>query len=144
MPVRFALPSDAPALHRLNAEFNGPGPGGFAHIERSLRENPSEIVCIAELGGSAVGFCCAQLFSSLCYETKMGEITELYVQEHARRKGLAAALVRLAESELTARGATTLKLLTGDDNLPARALYESLGYQSDGEVHYAKDAETAD
>ena len=126
MPVRFALPSDAPALHRLNTEFNGSCLGSVAHIERSLRENPGEIVCIAELDGEAVGFCCAQLFASLCYENKMGEITELYVQEHVRRKGLAAALVRLAESELISRGVKELKLLTGDDNQPARALYESL------------------
>ena len=141
MPVRLATPADAPALLRLNEAFNGPGLGGASHIARSLAENPQEIVCIAELDGEAVGFCCAQIFSSVCYRSKTGEITELYVEPHARRKGLATALMRLAEQELSARGARTLALLTGDDNSGARAFYESLGYELDGEVHYAKDAE---
>lgn len=141
MPVRFAVPADAPALIRLNAEFNGPGMDDPSHVERSLIANPQEIVCVAELDGEVVGFCCAQLVSSFCYAEKAGEITELYVHESARRKGLATALLRLAEQELSARGAEEVKLLTGGDNLAAQALYESLGYERDGEVHYAKDAE---
>jgi ribosomal protein S18 acetylase RimI-like enzyme len=140
MFVRLATPSDAAALLRLNDAFNGPG-SDIAHIEHSLRENPNEIVCVAELDSEAVGFCCAQLVSSICYKERSGEITELYVEPRARRKGLATGLMRLAERELISRGATGLKLLTGDDNFPARALYESLGYELDGEVHYAKDAE---
>jgi len=141
MHVRIAVPADAPALVRLNEAFNGPGLGDIAHIERSLKENPSEIVCIAELDGKAAGFCCAQLVSSMCYREKSGEITEMYVEPFARRNGVAAALMRLAERELISRGAAPLKVLTGDDNLPAQALYESLGYEQDGEVHYAKDTE---
>jgi len=141
MSVRLAVPSDAPALLKLNDAFNGPGLGDAAHIEHSLCENPSKIVCVAELDGETVGFCCAQLVSSICYKEKCGEITELYVEPRARRQGLATALLQLAERELVSRGATELKLLTGDDNFPARALYESLGYEADGEVHYAKDAQ---
>lgn len=141
MNVRLAKPSDALSLMQMNAEFNGPGMDDIAHVERSLRENPQEIVCVAELDGEVAGFCCAQLVSSICYEEKAGEITELYVREHARRRGLATKLIRLAECELIARGAAELKLLTGGDNHAARALYASLGYKTDGEVHYAKDAE---
>ena len=141
MPVRFAVPADAPALLKLNTAFNGPGPSDVSHIQRSLNENPQEIVCVAELSGEVVGFCCAQVISSFCYASKSGEITELYVEPHARRMGLASALIRFAERELIHRGVTELKLLTGDDNFPAQALYESLGYEKDGEVHYAKDAE---
>lgn len=141
MSVRLAVPSDAPALLRLNDAFNGPSLDDAAHIERSLRENPNEIVCIAELDGEAVGFCCAQLISSICYKKKTGEITELYVEPHARRRGLATALLRLAERELTVRCARGLTLLTGDDNFSARTFYESLGYEQDGEVHYAKDVQ---
>ena len=140
MNVRLAVPADASALLRLNEAFNGPGLNDVSHIERALAENPQEIVCVAELDGEAVGFCCAQLFSSICYAEKSGEITELYVEPRARRMGLASGLMRLAERELVARGATELKLLTGDDNLAAQSLYESLGYERDGEVHYSKPA----
>lgn len=139
--IRSATPADAPALMRMNASFNGPGLGDVSHIKRSLKENPNEIVCIAELDGKAAGFCCAQLVSSMCYKEKSGEITELYVESFARRKGVASELMRFAERELIARGAAELKVLTGDDNFAAQALYESLGYERDGEVHYAKDAE---
>lgn len=138
MHVRLATPADAPALMRLNAAFNGPGLNDVFHIERSLRKNPNEIVCIAEMDGYAVGFCCAQLVSSMCYRDQTGEITELYVEPSARRKGIATELIQLAEQELVVRGAVNLKLLTGGDNHAARAFYESLEYESDGEMHYTK------
>ena len=141
MIIRLAIPADAPALMQLNEVFNGRGLSDAAHIAHTLRENPNEIVCIAELDGKTAGFCCAQLVSSICYSEKSGEITELYVEPFARRKGIASELIRLAERELIARGAVELKLLTGDNNLAAQALYKSLGYEQDREVHYAKNAE---
>ncbi|MGN0802390.1 MAG: GNAT family N-acetyltransferase [Candidatus Faecivicinus sp.] len=137
MHVRQAAPGDAEALFRLNAAFNGEGLGTAAHIERSLREG-REIVCIAELDGEAAGFCCAQVTSSMCYMSPVGEITELYVRDGARRRGLARRLVRLAEQLCAARGAEELHLLTGRDNAAARALYASLGYAADDEVHYVR------
>ena len=138
MHARLAVPADAPALMRLNAAFNGRGLADAAHIERSLRENRNEIVCIAELDGKPAGFCCAQLVSSMCYRSQTGEITELYVEPFARRKGIATELMELAEQELVVRGATRINLLTGSDNHAARAFYESLEYETDGEMHYTK------
>ena len=138
--IRLALPSDAEALCRLNAAFNGGGLPDAGRIRRYLAQDHSEIVCIAEHDGCAVGFCCAQVTESVCYPGKTGEITELYVQPDARRLGIASALVRFAERQCVARGATELSLLTGRTNLAARALYESLGFSADDEVHYAKPA----
>ena len=136
-PIRLALPSDAEALCRLNAAFNGGSLSDVDRIRRYLAQNHSEIVCIAEHNGRAVGFCCAQVTESMCYPEKSGEITELYVQPDARRLGIASALVRFAEQQCIGCGATELRLLTGRTNSAARALYESLGYSADDEVHYA-------
>lgn len=138
MHARLATPADAPALMQLNAAFNGRGLSSVFDIERSLKENTNEIVCIAELDGKAAGFCCAQLISSMCYRDQSGEITELYVEPFARRKGIATELMNLAEQELVVRGAVSLRLLTGSDNHAARAFYESLEYKPDGEMHYTK------
>lgn len=140
MHVRQATGSDAAALARLNAAFNGPGVADAAHIARSLEENRNEIVCIAEQDGAAVGFCCAQITESMCYPESSAEITELYVAPSARRRGAATALLRLAEQLCIGRGAAELRLLTGRDNAPARALYARMGYRPDDEAHYQKDA----
>ena len=138
--IRTATPSDAEALFHLNRAFNGEGLADAGRIRRSLAENDREIVCVAERGGQVVAFCCGQLTESMCYPEKSGEITELYVRPDARRCGIASALVRFTEQRCIERGAAELRLLTGRTNHAARALYESLGYSIDGEVHYVKSA----
>ncbi|WP_235550163.1 GNAT family N-acetyltransferase [Paenibacillus sp. Soil724D2] len=50
------------------------------------------MIAVAEISGKIVGFGCAQSFYSFCYEEPHGEITELYVEEVARRKGIAIEL----------------------------------------------------
>lgn len=136
--IRLALPSDAEELCRLNAAFNGDDLSGAGRIRRYLVHGHTEIICIAERDGRAVGFCCAQVTESMCYPEKSGEITELYVQPDARRLGIASALVRFAEQQCVDRGASELRLLTGRTNHAARALYESLGFSADDEVLYIK------
>ena len=39
-----------------------------------------ELVTVAFLDDFTVGFACAQVFSSFCYPTSHGEITEMYVR----------------------------------------------------------------
>lgn len=136
--IRRAVPEDAAALHALNTDFNGSDTADCAHIARSLTENDREIVCIALAGGQPAGFCCAQLVCSMCYHDVTAEITEMYVSPEYRRMGIARGLMRLAEELCARHGASEFKLLTGDDNFPARKLYESCGYSESGEIHYEK------
>ncbi|WP_244535747.1 GNAT family N-acetyltransferase [Lentibacillus halodurans] len=44
-----------------------------------------------------VGFACAQSYRSFCYSSAQGEMTELYVEEKARRLGFASSLIALLE-----------------------------------------------
>lgn len=55
-------------------------------------------------------------------------IRDLYVTPRARRRGVAAALLRRVLDEAYAAGASRVALQTEIDNTPARALYQRLGF----------------
>ncbi|WFB61121.1 GNAT family N-acetyltransferase [Paenibacillus sp. BR1-192] len=135
--IRLASPTDASVLDRLNEEFNGVRMQ-LEEIKYSL-EQADEIVAIAYLGDDPVGFACAQSFKSFCYRELVGEITEMYIQERARRQGLAGMLLVFLEEQLFARGVSTVKVLTGHDNRHAIAAYEKSGYKREDEVLLEKE-----
>lgn len=139
--VRFATAEDAEQLEMLNREFNGPGEAGPDHIRRSLLENRQEAVVVDEENGRLTGFACIQWKRSFCYSRPSPEITELYVRREFRRRGIARKLLSFAEALCRGEGCSHLELLTGEDNFAARALYQSLGYAPDGEIHLSKPAE---
>ena len=60
------------------------------------------------------------------------EILTLAVRSSARRQGLGARLVRAATDRAAASGATRLFLEVAEDNTPARALYDALGFEAAG------------
>ena len=61
-------------------------------------------------------------------DRKTVELKKLYVARHARRSGLGAQLVKLAESEALARNAPSMFLWTDIRFQDAHRLYERLGY----------------
>jgi ribosomal protein S18 acetylase RimI-like enzyme len=69
-------------------------------------------------------------------------VAELYVVPERRRQGLGRALMEAAIEVARAGGATHMDLGTGEDDVAARALYESLGVstnrggRADGPVTY--------
>lgn len=135
--VRLASLTDAEELSRLNQEFNGGDRRPPAQIMKSLSTN-NELVAVAEMTGRIVGFGCAQSFDSFCYEEPQGEITELYVEEAARRKGIAAAILSCLEENLGKRGVKEIKVLTGRDNEAAIRTYEHSQYVIDDEIFLKK------
>ena len=60
------------------------------------------------------------------------ELQDLEVCEHARRRGVATALLAAAEGTCRARGASRVRCDVSVDNADARALYASLGYRDAG------------
>ena len=56
------------------------------------------------------------------------EIITIGVAPDARRSGIAAAMLAIAESDASKRGATKMFLEVAADNAPARALYKAGGY----------------
>ncbi|NUU60709.1 GNAT family N-acetyltransferase [Paenibacillus agri] len=135
--VRLATIQDAESLSSLNQEFNGGDKRSVSEIMKSLNSN-NELVAVATIMDEVVGFACAQSMKSFCYNEAHGEITEMYVQESARRNGVATSLISFLEKQLLTRGVKTVKILTGRDNNPAIQTYELSGYIKDDEVMLKK------
>ncbi len=77
--------------------------------------------------------------SGACFVALHGQDAMLHALEVTpalRRMGSAAAMVRRAACWAGEQGATRLSLVVTSANLPARALYASLGLQGVGQYHY--------
>jgi GNAT superfamily N-acetyltransferase len=119
LEIRVATPEDAPELGRLNAAFNGVQEPPERLAARLADPKCVETPIIAQVEGRAVGFACLRLVPSLCYDPTYAELTELFVEEACRRRGIGQALVAYAEQ---------LVLLTGLGNAQGQAFYRALGY----------------
>lgn len=131
--VRMAITSDAEQLSILNQEFNGGSSRPVSNIVESLNKR-TELVAVAINHDKIVGFACAQSFDSFCYEEPHGEITELYVGEAARKKGVATLLISCLEVNLQKNGVKSVKVLTGKDNNAAIKTYEHCNYVVDEDL----------
>ncbi|GHU70410.1 hypothetical protein AGMMS49992_02690 [Clostridia bacterium] len=129
MLIRLAEPGDAVRLLPLNDLFNGEGCNTLDAIRQSLMHNNLEIAAVAEGdGGELVGFCCGQPFWSFCYDRKYGEVTELFVLEGCRRRGIGAALLGFVEQRFIDIGIRDFQLHTGKDNPTGQQFYYANGY----------------
>ncbi|MCH5291892.1 MAG: GNAT family N-acetyltransferase [Treponema sp.] len=139
MEIRLATAKDAPQLFCLNEQFNGAGVATLEGIRGSLAGGHQEVVFVADLGGVLAGFVCVQLKKSFCYSSLAAEITEVFVRQDFRRRGIASRMIEAAERHCRRNyplGEFTL--LVGKSNLAAYALYKSLGFCDDGRRHLAK------
>ena len=137
--VRIATASDAEQLRRLNEEFNGEDEITIESIIESLRNNPQEVVIVAEEDNALVGFACVQLKKSFCYEDYMPEITEVYVMPEYRKRGIASNMILFAEEYCSKKYPLhKYELLTGKKNVAAQSVYGKLGYADDEEIHMVK------
>ncbi|MGG1596420.1 GNAT family N-acetyltransferase [Paenibacillus naphthalenovorans] len=75
-----------------------------------------------------------KVFYSFCYEEPQGGITELYVEEAARRRGIAGAIIFCLEENLRDHGVKSVKVLTGNRNDAAIKMYEHCNYSIDDEL----------
>lgn len=132
--IRPAGSYDAAQLSALNNAFNGPGCSSPAQAAASLGANPQELVLVAAGDEALLGFCCGQLIRSLCYARPSGQLTELYLLPAHRGQGIGRALVQQMLALLCAQGAQEVRVLTGQDNQAARALYTGCGFLPEDEV----------
>ncbi|MBQ8638960.1 MAG: GNAT family N-acetyltransferase [Lachnospiraceae bacterium] len=137
--VRLATEMDAEQLERLNIEFNGEGETTLEAIRDSLLNNQQELVFVDDENGLLTGFVCVQLKRSFCYDKYTPEITEVYVKEEYRKRGIASAMIRFAENCCRENfPLQKFELLTGKNNKGAQTVYGKLGYREDGELHLIK------
>ena len=138
LTIRLAQVSDTPELLRLNDLFNDEGSNSLSAIEESLRSNEQEIVCVAADKDGLVGFCCGQIFKSMCYSVNYAKITELFVLESYRRQSVARELMAFIEAEFKKQGIHHFQLFTGKSNEAAQTFYRAQGYIESPELMFRK------
>lgn len=134
--VRQAVLSDLEALAPL---FDGYrqfyGRASDVHAVREFllaRFNHGESALFIAFEGSApIGF--TQLYPSFSSVSlaRIFVLNDLFVHEHARRKGVASKLMSAAVEFASSLGAVRISLSTATTNETAQALYQSAGWKRD-------------
>jgi ribosomal protein S18 acetylase RimI-like enzyme len=136
MAIRRADTADADAIGRLLHDFNRefdeptPEPDWLAGRVRELLGEGELTVLLA--GDGPDGLAVLRFRPSLWSAALEAYLAELYVVPERRGHGLGRALMEAVLELARAEGANYLDLGTGDDDVAARALYESLGFDNRG------------
>jgi ribosomal protein S18 acetylase RimI-like enzyme len=143
--VRVGRSADAASIGRLlddfNREYDEPTPGSEWLTER-MRQLLVEGHAAVLLGGPGPdGLAVLRFRPSIWTAALECYLAELYVVPVHRGRGLGRALLTAAMELARARGADRMDLGTGEQDIAARALYESLGFDNregkpDGPVNY--------
>jgi ribosomal protein S18 acetylase RimI-like enzyme len=148
--VRLATASDADAvgrlLHDFNTEFDDitPGPAALAARFRELLAEGELTVLVADPGPA--GLAVLRFRPSLWTPALECYLAELYVVPDQRGQGIGRALLTAAIDTARSTGADYMDLGTSEDDVAARALYESFGFSNregrpDGPVMYVYERE---
>lgn len=122
--LRTAEPGDAVAICAVERDAT-PYPWTLAQLETSLAADHGD-GWVVELHGVVV----AHVITS--WVADEAEVLTIATHPDHRRRGLAAALLRVARAAWQARGVATAWLEVRADNAGAQALYEQLGWEPAG------------
>lgn len=124
--------------YRLFYEQTSDQDAARSFLSERLENGESVILLAEDEGGRGLGF--AQLypmFSSVRMR-RIWILNDLFVDESARRRGVARSLMRAASEHARNTGAAGLELATAKDNEAAKSVYEELGWTLDREFdHYS-------
>lgn len=134
LKVRRFQPEDFPRVVELERMCFGDAPTLYVNLYRM-----HEGFFVAELDGYVVAFVVAAFT-----EDGDGRVLSLAVDERFRRRGIATALMEHVFDYYRQRGIGKVKLEVRVSNLPARKLYEKLGFRAAGMIrNYYADGEDA-
>jgi len=103
-----------------------------SHIDDDIASN-AEGVLVAEIDGTIVGY----ITVVLNYNTKLGRIPNMAVDETYRGRGIGAKLIEAAHEYMRANGMTHGKIETLDQNAVGQHLYPKMGYvEVARQIHY--------
>jgi ribosomal protein S18 acetylase RimI-like enzyme len=129
--IRPATEADLPRLEELYRDFfvaNSWPDYITMDLEEELREVAEyvrdHLALVEEQDGTIVAFALARLKGP-----RHGYVSDLYVAPEARRRGVAASLVRGVAEGLQAKGAEVLELEVQPGNTLARTAYERWGFR---------------
>ncbi len=128
--IRRAIPADLPDIRRLEAQAMTAAHWNSSQYEALFAAEGAKriaLVVVSESGDeSVVGFLVARQLS------EEWEIENIVVDENERQTGVGSALVRHLAAEAAASGAVSLLLEVRESNIPARRLYEKIGFTAEG------------
>ncbi|MGH2753160.1 MAG: GNAT family N-acetyltransferase [Actinomycetota bacterium] len=145
LAVRHAEPADVVAigrlLHDFNNEYDHPTPGPRALAKRVGWLLAEGEITVLLAGAGPDGLAVLRFRPSIWTEALECYLAELYVVPGRRGQGLGRALMEAAIEVARGKGATYMDLGTSEDDVAARALYESLGFRNregrpDGPISY--------
>ena len=128
MKIREATKSDLVGLARLNTLFNDSKDTARQLEKRLANPHCVEIPIVAEIENQIVGFAGLRVAPYLFYPGSHAELTELFVEDGFRRRGVGQALLAYAENLAHARDAEELILHTDQDNQTGQEFYKAMGY----------------
>lgn len=102
-----------------------------AFLGERLERGDSQLFIARDGQGAAQGFVQLYPFLSPLALEPAWLLSDLYVDERARRCGVGEALMNAARAHAEATGACGLQLETAKTNLAGQRLYERLGYVRD-------------
>lgn len=91
-----------------------------------------DTVLLAEDRGVPVGFASLRILPQIESGVPHAELSDLYVQDRHRRRGIGRALVAFTETLAAEKGCARLTLITGFDNDAAERFYRSEGFEDFG------------
>jgi GNAT superfamily N-acetyltransferase len=142
--VRSAEAEDAETigrlLHDFNTEFEEPTPSPEALADR-VRALLSTDEFVVLLSGDAQGLAVLRFRPGIWTQALECYLAELYVRPERRGQGRGRALMEAAIDFARLKGADHMDLGTGEHDVAARALYQSLGFSNregkpDGPLNY--------
>ncbi len=112
--------------------------GSRAFVGERLRVGDSHIILATDGEGTGAGFVQLYPIFSSVRMCRVWILNDLFVAPAARGRGVAVDLMRAAADTARAAGVKALQLETAADNVPAKALYERLGWSLEsGFDHYS-------
>ncbi len=127
--ISIATAEDAHVIAKLNLLFNEVDESPEAIAACMKKTSCVETVILAKVAEEAVGFALVRVVPSVLYATSHAELTELYVMEEYRQRGIAGDLIAFANQVAAQKGARSILVQTGEDNAPALTLYKKHGYE---------------
>ena len=145
MSVRRAGPAEVESigqlLHDFNKEFDEPTPGPEALADRIRQLLAARETAVLIAGDGPDGLAVLRFRPGIWTDALECYLAELYVIPERRGQGIGRALMEAAIELARREGADRMDLGTSEDDVAARALYESLGFTSregkpDGPIMY--------
>lgn len=120
--------AESAVLAAMLSTFNGVETSPAQVRERLRRSEGVEHPVFAYLGEVAVGFASLRLHFYLGEDGPYAELSELFVYPQYRQQGVARALLEALVAKASAAGATSITVLTDEENTAAFSAYTRLGF----------------